>query len=215
MKLMKKINLTLLLFLNIMIVAAQVTTVNKDLGSQPKLVVSIVVDQMRADYISRFWNKFSDKGFKRLVNGGFLCENNTINYTQSETGPGHAAIYTGATPSINGIVGNEWFQRDLNKMIYCVGDSTPKALLCNTITDQLHLSTNFSSKTFAISLKDRASILPGGFTSNGSFWFDVNSAQFITSSYYMKALPAWLTIFNNRKLPNNYMTETWNTSIPI
>ena len=123
-------------------------------NESPKLVVGIVVDQMRADYLSRFWNKFSDKGFKRLVNGGYLCENNNINYTQSETGPGHASIYTGATPSINGIVGNDWYSKELNKMVYCVGDSTPNNLFTNTITDQLHLATNFASKVISISLKD-------------------------------------------------------------
>ncbi len=222
MNTMKRISLGILLLLNIGLVVAQ-NNVGKDLQSlhnegfngAPKLVVGIVVDQMRADYISRFWNKFSDKGFKRLVNGGFLCENNNINYMQSETGPGHAAIYTGTTPSINGIVANDWYARDLDKMVYCVGDSTPRNLLANTIGDQLHLATNFSSKVISVSIKDRAAILPGGFTSNGSYWWDALSGNFITSNYYSKDLPKWLKTFNDRKLAANYLSQTWNTSLPI
>ena len=163
MNVQKYLLITLLVFfISITASFSQNTTINKGpiegFNDAPKLVVGIVVDQMRADYISRFWNKFGDKGFKRLVNGGFLCENNYINYTQSETGPGHAAIYTGTTPSINGIIGNDWFVRAQNKMTYCVDDfsvesvgttspngkRSPINLLSNTITDQLHLATNFS-----------------------------------------------------------------------
>src|ERR1035438_6968022 len=90
----------------------------------PKLVIGIVVDQMRADYINRFWNKFGTNGFKRMVKQGFLCENTNINYYQTETGPGHSAIYTGTTPSLNGIVANDWFSREIDKSMYCVSDSS-------------------------------------------------------------------------------------------
>ncbi len=220
--------LAVLLF-NIAISNAQTVPDNKEMQARPKLVIGIVVDQMRADYLARFWNKFSDKGFRRLVNNGFLCENNYINYVPSETGPGHAAIYTGTTPSINGIVGNEWYDRDHDKKVYCVDDTamqsvgtttnlgkrSPRNLLSNTITDQLHLATNFASKTISISLKDRAAILPGGFTANGAYWFDVTNGKFITSNYYQKELPAWLNDFNDRKLPANYKSQTWNSSLPI
>ncbi len=207
--------LALMLLKNFQVADAQSAADRQGFNGAPKLVVGVVVDQMRADYISRFWNKFSDKGFKRLVSQGFLCENNNINYSASETGPGHAAIYTGTTPSINGIISNDWYSRNLDKMVYCVGDSTPKNLLSNTITDQLRLATNFTSKVISISLKDRAAILPGGFTSNGSYWYDAATGKFITSSYYMKEIPTWLNAFNERKLPAQYLKQTWNTSLPI
>jgi predicted AlkP superfamily pyrophosphatase or phosphodiesterase len=197
----------------------------------PKLIVGIVIDQMRADYISRFWNKFSERGFKRLVNGGYLCENNYINYTQSETGPGHAAIYTGTTPSINGIVSNDWYSREKNDRVYCVDDfsresvgtvlidsngkKSPANLLSNTIGDQLHLATNFKSKVIAISLKDRGAVLPGGFTSNGTFWYDNVNGKFITSDYYMDTLAPWVIKFNDRKVADSLMKLTWLPSLDI
>jgi predicted AlkP superfamily pyrophosphatase or phosphodiesterase len=195
----------------------------------PKLVVGIVVDQMRADYINRFWNKFGNNGFKRMVKQGFLCENTNINYFQTETGPGHSAIYTGTTPSLNGIVANDWFSREIDKSMYCVSDSTvvsagstskygkmsPKNLISNTITDELHLASNFESKVIAISLKDRAAILPGGHTANAAYWFDPSNGYFISSSYYMHWLPKWVTTFNDRKLPSKYLDSSWTTSLPI
>lgn len=195
----------------------------------PKLVVGIVVDQMRADYINRFWNKFGNNGFKRMVKQGFLCENANINYYQTETGPGHSAIYTGTTPSLNGIVANDWFSREIDKSMYCVSDSTviptgsvskngkmsPKNLISNTITDELHLSSNFESKVIAISLKDRAAILPGGHSANAAYWFDPTCGYFISSSYYMNWLPKWVTTFNDRKLPSKYLDSSWTTSLPI
>ena len=196
---------------------------------KPKLVVGIVVDQMRYDYIYRFWDKYSEGGFKRLVNNGFFCKNTNYNYVPTYTAPGHAAIYTGTTPAINGIVGNDWFDRALGKKIYCVVDTTvvgvgsiskegkrsPANLLTSTITDELRLATNMKSKVIAISLKDRSAILPGGHTANAAYWFDGSNGNFISSTYYMKELPRWVVEFNEKKLPQKYLSQPWNTLLPI
>src|SRR5699024_8673792 len=167
---------------------------------RPKLVVGIVVDQMRYDYLPRYWDKFEAGGFKRLITQGYNFKNNHYNYFPTYTGPGHAAIYTGTTPSVNGIVGNGWYNRSISKSMYVVSDSTvsavgvdaddndgkmsPLNLNSTTVTDQLKLASP-SSKVIAVSLKDRSSILPGGHLADGAFWFDGETANFITSTWYM------------------------------
>ncbi len=194
----------------------------------PKLIIGIVVDQMRADYLERFKDKFSEGGFKRLMQQGLVCTNTNINYFQTVTAPGHAAIYTGTTPSINGIVENDWFDRRLGWTRYCVGDSTvksvgtysaagmmsPRNLFSTTITDQLRLAFNFKSRVVGISLKDRGAILPAGH-SGKAFWLDYSNGKFITSSYYSDALPSWINDFNSRYLVQSYMCQKWNTLLPI
>jgi predicted AlkP superfamily pyrophosphatase or phosphodiesterase len=196
---------------------------------RPKLVVGIVVDQMRYDYLFRFWDKYSDDGFKRLIIGGFLLKDANYNYVPTYTGPGHACIYTGTTPAYNGIVSNDWFDRKLNKTTYCTGDSmvkpigtdsvtgkmSPRKLLTSTITDELRLSSNFKSKVIGISLKDRGAILPAGHTANAAYWHDPYTNNFVTSSYYMNELPQWARDFNNRKLVDSLLKTPWSTMFSI
>ncbi len=195
----------------------------------PKLVVGIVVDQMRYDYLHRFWNKFGDRGFKKLVNEGFFCKNIHYNYAPTYTAPGHASIYTGTTPAIHGIIGNNWFAKETNARIYCTddnsvqtvgstsaaGEMSPKNLLSSTITDELRLATNFQSKVIGISLKDRGSILPAGHLANAAYWFDSQNGAFITSTHYMKTLPSWVDVFNKKDLGKQYLTQSWNTLLPL
>ncbi|HET6224812.1 MAG TPA: alkaline phosphatase PafA [Bacteroidia bacterium] len=196
---------------------------------RPKLVVGIVVDQMRYDYIYRFWDKYGNSGFKRLLNEGFFCQNTNYNYVPTYTAPGHAAIYTGTTPAVNGIIANDWFSREQGKNIYCVTDNqvesvgstaeegkrSPNNLLTTTITDELRMATNMRSKVISISLKDRSAILPGGHMPNASYWYDGSNGSFISSTYYMKELPKWLQEFNARKLAQKYVSEDWKTLLPI
>ncbi|MBL7773661.1 MAG: alkaline phosphatase family protein [Chitinophagaceae bacterium] len=196
---------------------------------RPKLVVGIVVDQMRPDFLYRYYDRYGHGGFKRLMKEGHECQNTLINYLPSYTGPGHAAIYTGSVPALHGISSNDWYERSNSKAMYCVADSevkgvggsdkagkmSPKNLWANTITDELRLATNFKSKTIAISLKDRASILPGGHTSNGSYWLDDSLGYFMTSTFYMNDLPQWVQEFNGKKLAESYMNQGWNTLYPI
>ena len=195
---------------------------------RPKLVVGIVVDQMKMEYLQRFYSDFSDKGFKRLLNDGFSFENMHYNYMPTYTAPGHSSIYTGTTPAIHGIVGNEWFSRKENKSVYCTddasvstigngtkdeGEMSPKNLLCTTVTDELRMSTNFKGKVIALSLKDRGAILPGGHFANWAFWHS-KTGDFISSTFYGPTLPQWVTEFNNEKHYLPYFEKGWNLLKP-
>jgi len=197
---------------------------------RPKLVVGIVIDQMRFDYISKYYSKFSENGFKKLIRQGFNCRNTSYNYSPTYTGPGHASIYTGTTPAFHGIVGNDWFVRNTNRLTYVTDDPTvltvgdgsekagkmsPRNLLASTIGDELRLYSNLKSKVISIALKDRAAILPGGHLSTGSYWFDSGSGNFITSTFFMKELPKWVNDFNSRHLAGKYLSQPWNTLLPI
>ncbi len=154
---------------------------------RPKLVVGIVIDQMRWDFLYRYYDRYQeDGGFKRLLNQGFSCENTFIPYTPTVTACGHTSIYTGSVPAIDGITGNDWWDYDLSKQVYCTDDDnvntvgsnidegkmSPHNLLVTTIGDELHLATNFHSKVIGIALKDRAAILPAGHSANGAYWYD-------------------------------------------
>lgn len=197
--------------------------------SRPKLVVGLVVDQMRWDYLYRYYDRYSSGGFKRLVNEGFSAENTLIPYTPTLTGCGHASVYTGTVPAINGIIGNNWFDPQIGRDVYCVEDKevktvgstsreglmSPKNLLVTTVTDELRMATNFKSKVISISIKDRGAILPGGHTANGSYWYDDATGNFITSTHYMTELPSWVNQFNAQKWPDKFFEKDWNTLYPI
>ena len=174
--------------------------------SRPKLVVGIVVDQMRWDFLYRYHERYGNNGFKRMLKEGFTCENTFIPYTPTYTGAGHACVYTGSVPALNGIMGNYWYDPQQKKTVYCADDLTveavgtssaagkmsPRNMWSNTVTDELRLATNFKSKTITIALKDRGSILPGGHTANAAYWFDNATGGWITSSFYMNELPEWV-----------------------
>jgi predicted AlkP superfamily pyrophosphatase or phosphodiesterase len=197
--------------------------------NRPKLVVGMVIDQMRWDYLYRYYSRYSAGGFKRLINEGFSAENTFIPYTPTYTACGHASIYTGSVPAINGIVGNDWYDRSINRNMYCAEDSTvstvgsnttagkmsPKNLLVTTITDELRLATNFQSKVIGISLKDRGSIMPAGHSANAAYWYDGGTGDWITSTHYMSKLPTWLEDYNKIKLANKFYDKNWNTLYPI
>ena len=196
---------------------------------RPKLVIGLVVDQMRWDYLYRYYDRYSNGGFKRLINDGFSAENTFIPYTPTYTAVGHSSIYTGSVPAITGIVGNDWYDPQLNRNVYCTEDTTvvsvgsttragmmsPKNLLSSTITDELRLATNFKGKVIGISLKDRGSILPAGHTPNGAYWYDGQTGDWITSTYYMSQLPAWVQDYNKLKMANKYYEQNWNTLYPV
>jgi predicted AlkP superfamily pyrophosphatase or phosphodiesterase len=194
----------------------------------PKLVVGLVVDQMRYDYIYRFWNKFGNDGFKRLLGEGYFCRNVNYNYVPTYTGPGHASIYTGTTPAVHGIISNDWYARATGKDMYCVDDPmvkgvgsnepegkrSPENLLTSTITDQLRLATNMQSKVIGVALKDRSSILPAGHTGQ-AYWYEGKTGNFITSTYYRNELPAWAIDFNKQQNAQKYLKQDWNTILPV
>lgn len=193
---------------------------------RPKLVVGIVVDQMRWDYLYRYQKRYTDGGFKRLLGEGFSCENTMIPYVPSVTAIGHTCIYTGSVPSIHGIAGNN-FVKD-GKKVYCTDDDSvkpvgttsgaalmsPRNLWVSTIGDEMKIASNGRAKVVGVALKDRASILPAGHNPNGAFWFDDQTGCFITSSYYMDHLPKWVEAFNDKRLPEQYLSQKWNTLYP-
>lgn len=205
-------------------VAASNDTINR-----PKLVVGIVVDQMRADYLYRFYERFSDSGFKRLMKKGANCRNAYINYIPTYTAPGHTSIYTGSVPALHGIAGNDWIDGRTGEKVYCTQDDTartigsnsgagnmsPRNLLVTTLTDELRMATNFRSRVFGVAIKDRGAILPAGHTANGAFWYDDATGNFITSSYYMKELPFWLDSFNRERLADTFLKQGWSLSHPL
>ena len=193
---------------------------------RPKLVVGIVVDQMRWDYLYRYQKRYTDGGFKRLLGEGFSCENTMIPYVPSVTAIGHTCIYTGSVPSIHGIAGNNFVKE--GKKVYCTDDvsvkpvgttskaalMSPRNLWVSTIGDEMKIASNGRAKVVGVALKDRASILPAGHNPNGAFWFDDQTGCFITSSYYMDRLPKWVEAFNGKRLPEQYLSQKWNTLYP-
>ncbi len=200
------------------------TFVSAQQPHSPKLVVGIVVDQMCYEYLYRYQAKFSEDGFKKLMTQGTNCRNAQYNYVPTFTGPGHASIYTGTTPTNHGIVANDWYDRNTGTTVNCVDDSTvtgigtnsdegkcsPYYLKANTITDQLRL-TYPTAKVISASIKDRGAILPGGHMSNGSYWFDYTIGKFVTSSFYKKELPHWVNTFNGKNYPDQYLKQKWDT----
>jgi len=205
------------------------TTTNTANISYPKLVVGIVIDQMRWDYLYRFYPVFkSDGGFKRFLNGGFSCENTFVSYTPTVTAAGHTCVYTGSVPAIHGIMGNEWYDRLQQKTVYCSGDDSatsvgsnddlgkmsPRNMLTTTIGDELRLATNFRNKVIGVAIKDRGAILPAGHAANAAYWYDNKTGDFITSTYYMQQLPQWVQAFNSRKMVDSLYKLNWNTLLP-
>lgn len=194
---------------------------------KPKLVVGIVIDQMRYDFLWRFWDLYGEGGFKRLVNDGYLCRNTHYNYFLTTTAPGHSSIYTGTTPALHGIVENNWYDRESAQDVYCVTDpstntvgneviaasGSPFRLLTSTVTDELKLASK-DSKVIGIALKDRASIMPAGHLPDGAFWFDSKTGNWISSTWYMKDLPSWLQQFNTSRKRDNYLTIDWRLLLP-
>lgn len=225
---MRKFKLVSLLVITLTVTNASAQTAGSSPGEQqitrPKLVVGLVIDQMRWDYLYRFWNGYSAGGFRRMVSRGHSFETTLIPYTPTYTAPGHACIYTGSIPAIHGIIGNNWFDKSTSRNVYCTDDSTvttvgsnsrggkmsPLNLWAGTVTDELRLSNNFASKVIGISLKDRGAILPAGHSANAAYWYDESVGKFITSSYYMNALPAWVNRFNDRDEPSAFMRKDWS-----
>lgn len=196
---------------------------------RPKLVVGLMVDQMRWDYLYRFADRYGNDGFKRLLRDGFSCENAMINYVPTFTAIGHSSVYTGSVPSIHGIAGNDWIEQQTGTSMYCTqddavegvgtaekeGKQSPRNLLASTVTDQLKLATNFHSKVIGIAIKDRGGILPAGHFADAAYWFEAKSGDWISSTYYMEKLPQWVDGFNKQKLADEYLKQDWNTLYPI
>lgn len=226
---MKNLPIFLLLFLSFFSVQPQNVELTEQTLDKPKLVIGIVVDQMRYDYITRFWEKYENDGFKRIISEGFNFKNTHFNYVPTYTAPGHASVFTGTTPQNHGIIGNGWYNKFEKKEVYNAGDESvesvgttsnagkmsPHRMLSTTVADENRLFTQMRGKTIGIGLKDRGAILPAGHTANAAYWFQGrDEGKWISSTFYMKDLPKWVKDFNNSGQATSYI-KIWNTLLDI
>lgn len=231
---MKNLSLFLLLIFSVISIKAQNTNKSEQTdayytNSKPKLIVGIVVDQMRYDYLTRFYSKYGERGFKRMMDEGYNCKNNHFNYVPTYTGPGHASIHTGTTPKYHGIIGNDWYDRTTKEMVYCAGDDSvnsigtlnkagmmsPHRMQTTTFSDENRMFTQMQGKTIGVSIKDRGAILPAGHTANAAYWFHgKDEGVWISSSFYMNELPKWVKDFNESEIAQSYF-KMWNTFYDI
>ncbi|NLR92606.1 MULTISPECIES: alkaline phosphatase PafA [Flammeovirga] len=222
---MKKFTLSFLLVASAIVSAFAQFTEDK-----PKLVVGIIVDQMKYDYISRYWDNFGEDGFKKLVDEGYFVRNGQYNYAPTVTGPGHASVYSGTSPAYHSIVNNHFYDREKGKSVYCVDDDryttvgadtkngkkSPYRLAVTNLSDELKWASNFRSKVYTVSIKDRSAVLPAGHRADGAYWLDDKTGNWISSSFYMENLPEWIEKMNNaKKRPiDQYLKSTWELSLP-
>lgn len=203
------------------------SSINPD-KNRPKLVIRVVVEQMRYEMLLRYWDRFEqDAGFKRLVNNGVLCKNTKLNYAFTERAPGFATLTTGTNPSVHGMVLDYWYNRLSNKKEFSIDDSiyetvgsvtpeegfSPSNLLAGTLGDELKM-LNPKSKVFSVGLNPVSAILGAGNISDGAYWFEEKTGNWITSSYYRDSLPKWVENFNDKGLQDIYMKKQWETLMP-
>lgn len=196
--------------------------------NKPKVVVGIVVENMRPDYIQRFWNKFQTNGFKKLFTEGAVCSNVHLAQHIQNYATGTATLFTGVNPSIHGIVDKTWYDRLKNKEIECTeddyyftvgadtkaGNASPKKLLASTITDVLKIFSQGKSKVFSAALNRESAVFSAGHAADGAYWFDVESGRMISSSFYVSTFPDWVRIFNSENYAEMYSYRNWATLLP-
>lgn len=193
--------------------------------SRPKLVIVLIIDQFRYDYLVRFRPEFTTGGFERLLDGGADFINCRYDDASTVTCAGHATLFSGAYPDLNGVIENNWYDPSLHRSIYCATDlstklvgadpsssagSSPKNLMGSTLGDEMRMASDFKSKVIAISLKDRSAVMPGGHTANAAYWYDAGSGHFVSSTYYMQALPGWVSQFNQHPPVSDYCGKDWS-----
>jgi hypothetical protein len=196
-------------------------------NGHPKLVVVIVIDQFRGDYLERYRDQFGDAGFRFLLDHGAYFPNCNYNYANTRTAPGHSTLFTGAYSNGHGIVANEWWDQKKKRMVTSVEDdatklvgvdgdtleqkkpgASPHNLLADTLGDELKLATQGKARVFGVSLKDRASVLPAGFAGDAAYWIEPKSGAWVTSTYYRDSLPKWAQDFNSSR-PSKYWDREW------
>lgn len=223
------IGISLLIFLLVLAVFSGTrshgTTAAPEAVRRPKLIIVIVIDQFRPDYLVRFRPQFVERGFNLLLSGANFV-NCRYDYGVTATGPGHATLLTGTYPSIHGIIENSWYDRSLGRELNCVEDPTsklvdsgsgasdqrgasPRNLQGSTLGDELRMASDFKSKVISVSLKDRGAVLPGGHTANAAYWYKSSTGHFVTGTYYMSALPDWVAKFNQNSPTKNYCGKSW------
>ena len=194
---------------------------------KPKLVIGIVIEQFRYDYIDKYWDSFGEKGFKRLINEGTNCKNASYDFFFTQSAPAHATLATGTDPGVHGIVADNWYHPLRDEIIYCTSDNqvnpvggsfenglhSPVNLVPSTFGDELKLSNGGASKVFAIGMKDHTAILAGGHSADASYWYDNVSGTWMTSTHYIDSLPGWVNDFNSKQLAETYLSTEWTTML--
>jgi len=224
--------LSIIILLSSCTLSSQPATITTTRAEAPNLVVVISVDQMRYEFLDRLYNKFGDDGFKRLMNDGYNYRNAHYTFMPTATGPGHSAIYSGAVPAVSGIIGNSWYDRSVKRTINVVGglnhyhsigiDSSatrgkagPDRLLVTTIADEIKMASQFRSKVFSISIKDRSAVMGAGHRGDAGIWFDATTGNFVSSSYYVNELPDFVKTFNESGVIQKLNNSVWETTYPI
>ncbi|MDX2414833.1 MAG: alkaline phosphatase family protein, partial [Bacteroidales bacterium] len=196
---------------------------------KPKLIVGIVIEQFRYDYLDKFWDSFGDDGFKKLINEGTFCKNASYDYFFTQSAPAHATLVTGTNPGVHGIVADNWYHPLRDEILYCTADHNADPvggsfenglhstvnMLPSTFGDELKLSNGGTSKVFALGMKEHTAILSGGHSANAAYWFDDISGTWMTSTHYIDSLPGWVEDFNAKLLPDTYLDTEWNTLLPV
>jgi predicted AlkP superfamily pyrophosphatase or phosphodiesterase len=196
---------------------------------KPRLVIGIVVEQLKYDQLEKFRDRFGENGIKRLINEGSYFKNASFEYMLTQSAPGHATISTGTEPSFHGITSDEWYVPLKNELIYCTKDNdvnpvggsfefglhSPANLQASTFSDELKMSTNGAAKVFGVGLKESSAILSAGHAADAAYWFDNTTGTWMSSTYYIKSLPGWVTDFNAMKFSDSYLNGTWSLSRPV
>ncbi|MDQ1593170.1 MAG: hypothetical protein QOG71_3797 [Pyrinomonadaceae bacterium] len=197
---------------------------------RPRLVLVIVVDQFRADYLERFGDLFAPQGgLRRLARDGAQWTNANYDHMPTYTAPGHATVMTGAWPSETGIIANDWYDRDAGRIVSNASDpedkpergrwqlfggganeraSSPRRLIASTLGDEIRLVNN-RSKVIGISSKDRGAILPSGRHANAAYWFSPLTGNMVSTNYYFNELPAWVARYNEARPADKVCGSEW------
>lgn len=196
---------SLVLLMSVMGAEAQTTS------DVPRLVVSVVVDQLRTDYLDAFSPLYGEGGFRRLLREGCVYQRAEYPFSQPDRASAVACLMSGATPYENGIVGERWLSRENLQPQYCVGGGTPASLAVSTLTDELKLSTASRGLVYSVAPQSDAAVLAAGHAADGAFWMDDETGQWVTSSYY--EYPTWLTAYNRAEHAANMIKKLLWTPI--
>ncbi len=225
---MRKVTTLLICLLLTSITAVQAQFITDDSSQKPKVVIGLVIENMRPDYINRFWHKFESNGFKKLYNEGAVCVNVNLSQHNHSYATGTATLFTGVSPSVHGIIGKNWYDRLRRKEVECtqddnyftlgsdtkVGNASPKKLLTNTVTDNLKIFSGGKSLIYSVAMNRESAVFAAGHSADGAYWFDSESGRIVSSSFYINIFPDWVRNFNSENYPERYSFQNWVTLLP-
>ncbi|HEY5470339.1 MAG TPA: alkaline phosphatase family protein [Bacteroidales bacterium] len=222
----KKISAAIIMLVSVMLkLPGQAAYLPPD---KPRLVIGIVVEQLKFDQLEKFRDRLGENGIKRLINEGTYFKSASFEYMLTQSAPGHATISTGTEPSSHGITSDSWYLPLKNELIYCTGDAlvnpvggsfesgmhSPVNLQASTFSDELEMASNKKAKVFGIGLKESSAIFSAGHAANGAYWFDNTTGTWMSSTYYLDSLPVWVNDFNAMKFADSYLNSSWSLLRP-